>query len=480
MRKILLSLVVLVFTCMVPLQASAIIELLDGDVRIDGYMRGQMEVFTNGGKAGEFAQFRGTLQIEGQFRFAENTTLVTIFRGVRQSLGNYSKDRGVNERFYDENWADPIRECYLDIVYPGITIRAGKQQVIWGETDFFRSADIINPIDFSWRTFLEDWQDIRIPNWMLVINKDIPDCRGGGQLELIWRPGLDDAADVVDKFAPSGGVWDIRHPAFPPGVNLDLRTTNPGSGLRNGSGGFRYLNEFSALGTIFNYTFNYFYGWQESPNFYVNGFDAATNTILAELKYRRLNVFGSTANFSIDKLQSVVRVEFSFQRNRGYTLRGAESSAAVNAHYPKGVMHKNLIRYAIGWDCVPTAKWTKWWSRQPWMYSIQLFQDVIVDWDDDEFIQRTGEGGRYRDVETVITFFFNGHYWWDRIQPQLAGGYDDMGAWFFIPSCNFAYGDHWRAKVEWDWFSHDNDHPLENIAYLSSNSAIQVKLTYQF
>jgi hypothetical protein len=55
-----------------------------------------------------------------------------------------------------------------------------------------------------------------------------------------------------------------------------------------------------------------------------------------------------------------------------------------------------------------------------------------------------------------------------------------MGAWFFIPSCNFAYGDHWRAKVEWDWFSHDNDHPLENIAYLSSQSTIQLKLTYQF
>ena len=37
-----------------------------------------------------------------------------------------------------------------------------------------------------------------------------------------------------------------------------------------------------------------------------------------------------------------------------------------------------------------------------------------------------------------------------------------------------------RAKIEWDWFSHDNDHPLENIAFLSSKSTIQLKLTYQF
>jgi len=465
---------------MLPLQAFAVIELLDGDIRVDGYIRNQTEIFTNGGKAWEFAQMRGTIQIEGQFRFAQNTTLVTIFRGARHSLGNYSKDMGLDDRYFDENWADPVREVYVDIVYPGLRIRAGRQQVIWGETDFFKSGDIINPIDYSWRTFLEDWQDIRIPNWMLVVNKDIPDCWGGGQLELVYRPGLDDAEDVVDKFAPTGAVWDIRHPQLPPGLNLNLGAEYPGSGLRNGSCGFRYLNEIETLGTIFNYTLSYFYGWQNAPVFSQESFDLSTFTLNALLKYPRANVAGTTVNFAIDPLQSVVRAELSFHINRGYSLRLAESAPDVALKHPKGWTSKNAMWYAIGWDWTPTAWWTKWWSRQPWMYSVQLFQEVILDWDKDEFIERTGESGYRRKVETVATFFCNGHYWWDRIQPGLAGGYDDMGAWFFIPSCNFAYGDHWRAKVEWDWFSHDNEHPLENIAYLSSKSTIQLKLTYQF
>ena len=46
-------------------------------------------------------------------------------------------------------------------------VRVGKQQIVWGKTDFFRLLDIINPLDYSWHFFFESFDDIRIPQTMV-------------------------------------------------------------------------------------------------------------------------------------------------------------------------------------------------------------------------------------------------------------------------------------------------------------------------
>ena len=43
----------------------------------------------------------------------------------------------------------PIRELYMDGVIGDVWMRIGKQQIVWGKTDFFRMQDLINPIDFG-------------------------------------------------------------------------------------------------------------------------------------------------------------------------------------------------------------------------------------------------------------------------------------------------------------------------------------------
>jgi len=480
MRKFLGLMVLLFLLVSHPFKASAVISLLDGDIKLDGYMRTWLQMWTDHGQAANFADFRGTLQLEGQFKFTENTLLVAILRGTRESLGNYSRKQGVPDDYFDENFDDCVRELYLEIKYPGLTIRAGRQQVIWGETDFFRTADIINPIDFSWRSFLEDWQDIRIPNWMLFITKEIPDSWGRGAMEFIWKPGIDDAEDVVDKFAPTGAPWAIR-PGPPAPLPVALSVEYPGKGLTNGSGGIRYLNQFSMLGRFFNYSLNYYYGWQEGPVADFRGIyiDPVLGPVIdLGLKYKRARVIGATLNFSIDELESVVRVEAGYWKDRGYNFDTNKADLRTRLNHPEGFLTKDLLRYSVGWDWTPSQWWTKWGSRQAWMYSIQLFQDFIIDYDEDEYILRTaGYPPRQHELETVITFFCNGHYWFDRIQPGFAAGYDIRGSWMWIPSCNFIYGDHWRAKIEWDGF---NGKKYNNIGYLSSNDMLCLKLTYQF
>lgn len=61
----------------------------------------------------------------------------------------------------------PFREIYADFKSEDWWVRIGKQQVVWGKTDFFRLQDIINPVDFGPHFFFDSFEDIRIPQWIL-------------------------------------------------------------------------------------------------------------------------------------------------------------------------------------------------------------------------------------------------------------------------------------------------------------------------
>jgi len=63
----------------------------------------------------------------------------------------------------------PFRELYMDGIIGDFWIRLGKQQIVWGKTDFFRLQDQLNPVDFGQHFFFDSFEDIRIPQWMLSI-----------------------------------------------------------------------------------------------------------------------------------------------------------------------------------------------------------------------------------------------------------------------------------------------------------------------
>lgn len=91
----------------------------------------------------------------------------------------------------------PLRELYVDALLGDFWFRLGKQQIVWGKTDFFRMQDIVNPLDYGPHFFFDSFEDIRIPQWMLSTQ---------------YRPGsigpLDDVALQFvwnfDKFRATG------------------------------------------------------------------------------------------------------------------------------------------------------------------------------------------------------------------------------------------------------------------------------------
>jgi len=87
-----------------------------------------------------------------------------------------------------------LREAYIDVKLRGIplTIRGGRQQIVWGESDNFRMLDRVNTLDVTWH-FAQElfWDEIRRPFWMLKFLYQIGNMGDLSQtfLEWYWNPG---------------------------------------------------------------------------------------------------------------------------------------------------------------------------------------------------------------------------------------------------------------------------------------------------
>ena len=76
---------------------------------------------------------------------------------------------------------DALREAYVDAEANDWSIRAGKQQVVWGTADGMKLLDMINPTDYS-EMAQNQMEDSRIPVWMLNAEKDLED---GSNIQVV-------------------------------------------------------------------------------------------------------------------------------------------------------------------------------------------------------------------------------------------------------------------------------------------------------
>jgi len=76
-----------------------------------------------------------------------------------KGIGKYDGNESYTQR-------DALREAYVDAEVDDWSIRAGKQQVVWGTADGMKLLDMINPTDYS-EMAQNQMEDSRIPVWML-------------------------------------------------------------------------------------------------------------------------------------------------------------------------------------------------------------------------------------------------------------------------------------------------------------------------
>jgi len=166
----------------------------------------------------EWKQKRGKLIDRFDVPYLESSHLFLLYRGAYDSVYDTLPDVHTDRDFQgvrtdprfdnlddldrDERdsakFENVLREAYVDMKFTfPLTLRLGRQQIIWGESDGFRMLDRVNSLDLTWHQFQElpglnfGFDELRRPFWMA---KGIWDFGKVGSwsnvfAEAYWNPG---------------------------------------------------------------------------------------------------------------------------------------------------------------------------------------------------------------------------------------------------------------------------------------------------
>jgi len=379
-----------------------------------------------------------------------------------------------------------LREFYADMQpTERIRLRLGKQQVAWGETDFFHATDLISGYDYRWRSFLErDNDELRKPLILLNAQIDVPEA--DGSLQVIVRPGLDSGKDIGITYDLSGGRWALQPNKgvdflAPNGLNYDYH--HPDADINKVTGGFKWSGTGAA-----NYALSYLKTF--SPNPVANSafvpYKKTPTGKLGDFIYPEIDVFGGSLSKEVGAIDAVVSAELAYQKGMPYNV-GTNFLGGALAGFG-GIVLKNVLVSTVRLDKQLRLQ-AYLGTNAPSFFSIQLFDTWIQNFKSaDDLVDLVGFGAPVKQHTTLLTGFITFSHVRSTINSQLAFGADlSNGDAFLLPSVEFALGNRWRLLVEGDLFfpRHAKQpgqvemaaHPLGGFA---NNDQLLLRLTYQF
>ncbi|HLK11599.1 MAG TPA: DUF1302 family protein [Candidatus Binatia bacterium] len=299
-----------------------------------------------------------------------------------------------------------MREAYADVKLRGVplTMRIGRQQVVWGESDNFRLLDRANPLDLTWHFQQEipapafGWDEIRRPLLMFKFLYTLGNIGPLSQsfLEWYWNPGdwypakqaflpqpwglpiynpLTNVVDGAFVGGPCDTVFNRAHSPVPYGPSAGQGMCTR---LMNGTTLFKQGNysrdplDNSQVGVRYHgmtpfgveFTLNYYYQrWagddgtnyaqlRALPDNPQN--EALSRTLLnrgvfpAEFIAPYVHTIGGSATYSDDTYtQTVYRMETVF--DQGIPFYDVSKVTVVDGLLP-GVTKKNMWKGMIGFD----------------------------------------------------------------------------------------------------------------------------------
>jgi hypothetical protein len=143
-------------------------------------------------------------------RFRATQELITDYEDRLEATANFLRSldgTGGTSNFDDEYDEMDMRELFVDFsLGDRLDFRLGRQQVVWGETDFFHATDVIHGYDFRWRNFyVPENEDVRKPLILSNITLHAPELKGS--LQAIVRPGLDKSKWIGNSIPAFSGRW---------------------------------------------------------------------------------------------------------------------------------------------------------------------------------------------------------------------------------------------------------------------------------
>ena len=458
---------------------------------------------------GEISMLRSTLRLEGRadLKWAQ---FGAVYRLDREHETGYLDDLndalGPGHNWMDDIEGDQMREWYVAFDV-GNRVRAtlGKQQVVWGETDFFRAMDIIHGYDLRWRSFLET-ENEELRKGLILANVEIEIPELNGTLQLIYRPGWDKAKELGNSIDIRGGRW-----AGQPTKGIDFIPLLPYNDDHDRADtdepnyGFRWSSEAWGWG----YTLNYWRGLNVDPvanSWFVPNYGEAPAFPLGDLIFPKVETYGVTASNYVEAIDSVVRLEMAFTPDKPYNV-GTDFALFPGFFVPGlgGIVEKNTLVSMIGIDKQLKGLSDVLGTNQFPLLSVQVFDTWLTNFkQSDDIVEVLGYGAPRREHTTYLTALFALEYKNSTVKPSLAGVVDTgNGDFVLIPALDLVFGNHWRIHTDMDlFFTHhqknvkrfspggflapedagsvsaeDNTHLLGTFA---NNSQFNLRVTYQF
>ena len=410
--------------------------------------------------------------------------------------GNYSGDGTHNRGKFMEQYEttdevfDWLRELYFDInlLDDRLMVRVGRQQLVWGESDFFQAMDVVHGYDYRGRLFYENNEEWRKP--LMLFNFRLDFYELGGSLNWYIRPGWDRKEDMGSNYNIEGGRW-IPHPYR--GVDFtqftdSYRTDHDSGDWGDMTYGIRWNGEWGSIGYSFAYmktyspapvvnpyassgtnaygqpimadaegynngTFYGYYGIMGETKTY--GGDAAkAGTLLGDWMYPEIDIYGFTMTGFNSPMDATISAEIAYIPNKPYNYGSLKSDLPGW----NGVIEKDTLNMMFRID-----KEFKWMeslgTHRPSLSSVQLFDTWIINHDDDDqIVEFASFGSRKMEHTAYLTIFTLMNFHRDTINPSFVAGTDlTKGGGFAIPAVEFVYGDDWRLKVEADLWFNDGD-----------------------
>ncbi|EHP41099.1 hypothetical protein OR16_21893 [Cupriavidus basilensis OR16] len=394
---------------------------------------------------------------------------------------------GPGSRLMDQYNRADLREYYADFSpVDRINLRIGKQQVVWGETDFFRALDLVNGFDYRWRSFLErEGDELRKPLFLIKTKINVPEA--DGSLQLLFRPGIDRNRDVGNSYDLYGGRWagqPYKGVDFlaPGALNYNYR--QPGANVQDKTGGVRW----EGIAGPVNYSLAYLKTFSNDP--VVNSAFAPSGTAptgaLGDFIFPKIDLFGATVSGYVPAIDSVLSTELVYTRNAPYNVGTNFFGGALPGF--GGIIKKDLVTTMVRIDKNLNLTRLLGTSR-PSFFSVQVFDKWIQNYKpSDDIVNMVGYGAAAKEHSTIATVILGLNYKNDKINPQLAAGVDLQGrGGFLIPSVEFVYGNHWRLVLEADLFFSKNQRSPGQVegstrlfGSFANNDQFIARLTRQF
>lgn len=404
--------------------------LLDGNFELKGYVRNITAVRTEdpkgglGGdqfKSGDVELSKSFLQLEGTYTVSPNVKVYSRWRGDYDASFDFKgQDKFPQAVVDDQRLGNEVRELYVDVRQGPLFLRLGKQQVVWGESDGLRLADIINPLDFRWHYFLEDWQDIRQGLPMVRAIYGVADKT---DLEFVWAPVTFKPA----KWAGVGTFWEF------PGAGIGgIPEKKYDTNINNGSVGGKVK---TTLGSGFDVSlYDYYHRFETpSPELTSAGLDFA---------HPFVNSIGGTFNTFVTPLKTVFRGEAVYNRDEPHT----------DFTKPNFISKKNTVSFMLGADR-PTNLPINIDSS---FLSFQVFYKQVLSPDDTTIMFGDSAAPGKKDSQTMFSGFISTAYTYlipnAILTPSFFVFYDVIGSGWMRPMVNLKYGDNLSVSLAYNKF----------------------------